>query len=219
MIALLFEPVDVGESVHAADRKCPCRQAISKADEIISRTSFLFIDNQYVEVEAGRLPVLSPVDGKSFASIAHASARDVDRAVQSARRCFDKDGWPQQDVEARAEILKKIAASLRTPEVCDALCVIESRDCGKPFSESQGDLGVCADTFDYYAEAMTPPALGHVVSRCVNASGYGKSPWVSSGQWPRILPSNGLCLVDAVVAEVHHSLEFSAHAGGWELMN
>ena len=62
--------------------------------------------------------------------------------------------------------------------------VIESRDCGKPFAESmkltgpaydsfacmyclhvylqhhrqgQGDMGVCADTFDYYAEAG--PAL------------------------------------------------------------
>ncbi|CAK9096591.1 unnamed protein product [Durusdinium trenchii] len=141
-------------------------EAISKADDVISRTSRLFIDNQYVEAEGGRLPVLSPVDGKPFASIAHASARDVDRAVQSARRCFDHDCWPQQDVQARVEILKRIAAALRTPEVCDALCVIESRDCGKPFSESQGDLGVCADTFDYYAEVApetmktTYPSVG-----------------------------------------------------------
>lgn len=134
------------------------QEAIAKADEIISRTSRLFIDNQYVEAEAGRLPVLSPRDGKPFASIAHASAGDVDRAVQSARRCFDNDGWPQQDVKARAEILKRIAESLRKPEVSDALCVIESRDCGKPFSESQGDLGVCADTFDYYAE-MAPKIM------------------------------------------------------------
>eukprot|EP00913_Durusdinium_trenchii_P035777 g33478.t1 len=120
----------------------------------------------FAEAEGGRLPVLSPVDGKPFASIAHASARDVDRAVQSARRCFDHDCWPQQDVQARVEILKRIAAALRTPEVCDALCVIESRDCGKPFSESQGDLGVCADTFDYYAEVApetmktTYPSVG-----------------------------------------------------------
>ncbi|CAK9096858.1 Betaine aldehyde dehydrogenase 1 (OsBADH1) [Durusdinium trenchii] len=155
-------------------------EAISKADDVISRTSRLFIDNQYVEAEGGRLPVLSPVDGKPFASIAHASARDVDRAVQSARRCFDHDCWPQQDVQARVEILKRIAAALRTPEATVTVAVIESRDCGKPFSESQGDLGVCADTFDYYAEVApetmktTYPSVGagatHFYARCI-------TPW------------------------------------------
>ncbi|CAJ1372425.1 unnamed protein product [Effrenium voratum] len=132
------------------------KEAMDKAEEMIARTSSLFIDNKYVEAEGGhRLPVLSPADGKPFASVAHASAQDVDRAVRSSRRCFDSDGWPQLDPEARATILKRVAASLRTAEVCDALCVIESRDCGKPFAESQGDMGVCADTFDYYAE-VTP---------------------------------------------------------------
>lgn len=54
--------------------------------------------------------------------------------------------------------MKKVAAALRSPEVLEAFCVIESRDCGKPFAESQGDLGGCADTFDYYAQ-VTPKEM------------------------------------------------------------
>ncbi|CAE7715140.1 dhaS [Symbiodinium sp. CCMP2456] len=77
---------------------------MTRAEGIIQRTSRLFIDNKYVEAENGaRLPVLSPTDGKSFASIAHASTGDVDRAVRSARRCFDEGDWASRSPEVRVD--------------------------------------------------------------------------------------------------------------------
>ncbi|CAE8617814.1 unnamed protein product, partial [Polarella glacialis] len=128
-------------------------EAVARADEIIARTSRLFIDNKYIEAEGGaRLRVISPVDGRKFASLSHASAGDVDRAVRSARRCFDEGGWPQETPEARAAVLRRVAAALREPELAAALSVIESLDCGKPLAESMTDIGTCADAFDYFAE-------------------------------------------------------------------
>lgn len=126
--------------------------AVVTADATIARTSRLFIDNHYVEAENGeRLPVISPVDGQVFASLAHASSRDVDRAVRAARRCFDTTPW-RQGAEVRSDILRRVASALRGSDRLDALCVMESRDCGKTLAESKGDISFCADIFDYYAD-------------------------------------------------------------------
>eukprot|EP00418_Pyrodinium_bahamense_P046111 CAMPEP_0179200840 /NCGR_PEP_ID=MMETSP0796-20121207/99954_1 /TAXON_ID=73915 /ORGANISM="Pyrodinium bahamense, Strain pbaha01" /LENGTH=499 /DNA_ID=CAMNT_0020905397 /DNA_START=45 /DNA_END=1542 /DNA_ORIENTATION=- len=138
--------------------------AAASAEATIRRTSRLFIDNEYVEAEGGAtLSVVSPIDGEQFATIAHASASDVDRAVRRARSCFDESNWSKVEAEARAEVLRRIAAALRSPAKLAELSVIESRDCGKPLSESSADISFCADVLDYYAEEapkhLAPKAL------------------------------------------------------------
>jgi len=127
------------------------RAFASSADATIARTNQLFIDNVYVPAEGGAtLDVLSPADGAPLTTIAHASAADVDRAVRSARACFDESGWPSTPVEERVGVLKRVAAALRERQ--GELAEIETRDCGKPLGESDADIGFCADMFDYYAE-------------------------------------------------------------------
>lgn len=125
--------------------------AVAAAQATIERTGRLFIDNACVDAEGGaQLEVVSPADGRPFARLAHASAADVDRAVASARACFDGGGWSDAGAAARAQVLRRAAAALR--DRAEELSWIESRDCGKPLSESQGDIGFCADAIDYYAE-------------------------------------------------------------------
>jgi len=141
-----------------------CASASSAADATIARTNRLFIDNEYVDAEGGAtLDVVSPIDGQAFTTIAHASAADVDRAVRGARACFDESSWPRMDAKARAGVLRKIAAALRDPAKLAELSTIESRDCGKPLAESNGDISFCADVFDYYADVaparLSPTAL------------------------------------------------------------
>ena len=46
-----------------------------------------FINGQYVDGGAGRLPVVNPADGSMVAEIALADAADIDRAVAAARAC------------------------------------------------------------------------------------------------------------------------------------
>ncbi|RUZ48490.1 aldehyde dehydrogenase family protein, partial [Mesorhizobium sp. M7A.F.Ca.CA.004.05.2.1] len=51
----------------------------------------LFIDGVQIEATSGAsLPVTSPIDGRPFASIADGNAADIDRAVKSARKAFEK---------------------------------------------------------------------------------------------------------------------------------
>eukprot|EP00937_MAST-01D_sp_MAST-1D-sp2_P004444 g4444.t1 len=129
----------------------------SAAEATIARVNRLFIDNEYVDAEGGAtLPVVAPATGAELTTIAHASAADVDRAVQSARACFDTSGWPQAPAADRAAVLQRVADELR--ERTAELAEIETRDCGKPLAEAEGDIGFCADTFEYYANTA-PAAL------------------------------------------------------------
>ncbi|CAE7942104.1 unnamed protein product [Symbiodinium sp. KB8] len=66
---------------------------------------------------------------------------------------FLREG-PGDAVESTDTLLDEMLATCKS----STETVIESRDCGKPFAESQGDLGVCADTFDYYAQ-VTPKEM------------------------------------------------------------
>src|SRR3981081_1009820 len=52
----------------------------------------LFIGGQWVNSDSNqRIDVVNPATGELLASIPHASARDVNRAVESARKAWD--GW------------------------------------------------------------------------------------------------------------------------------
>lgn len=131
--------------------------AVAAAEATIARTSKLFIDNKYVDADGGAtLDVVSPADGRPFARVAHASAADVDRAVLSARACFDGGSWSSLAVAERSQVLRKAAAALR--DRGEELSWIESKDCGKPLSESKDDIGQCAKMLDYYAE-LAPSEL------------------------------------------------------------
>lgn len=65
-------------------------------------------------------------------------ARDVDRAVVSARSAFDKGGWsrlaPGQRVEALVRLAELIAANR------DRLALLDSLEMGKPVSAAQADV-------------------------------------------------------------------------------
>lgn len=132
-----------------------CAAITAAAEATVARTSRLFINNSFCEAEGGAvIPVVSPADGKEFATIAHASAADVGKAVEAARACFDSSGWPATQLDERAAMLRRIATSLREPSKLAELSLIESRDCGKTLEESSGDITYCADLFDYFADIL-----------------------------------------------------------------
>ena len=56
-----------------------------------------FIDNASVPSLSGHtLPVLDPSDGQPFDELQRSDARDIDRAVRSARACFDEH-WRSEE--------------------------------------------------------------------------------------------------------------------------
>lgn len=138
------------------------RAVSSSAAATIERTGKLFINSEYrAASDGGNIDVVSPIDGQPFATIAHATDADVDLAVESARRCFDSATWSSKSAQRRGEVLRRVAAALREPHKLAELAEIETLDCGKPLVESEADIAMCADAFDYYA-TIAPAQLAPV---------------------------------------------------------
>lgn len=110
------------------------------------------IDNNWVPSQSGQVkPVVSPIDGKVFAEIADSVPADVDLAVAAARRAFEAGPWPKLSATDRGRLMMKLAA--RILEEAEPLAQIETRDNGKPISQSRNDMIIAARYFEFYGGA------------------------------------------------------------------
>lgn len=110
----------------------------------------LFINGEFVAPKSGRyFNSTNPATGKRLARIAKAESADVDLAVKSARRAYDKVWGPMAPAE-RGKYLFRIARLIQ--EKSRELAILESMDGGKPIKESRDvDLPLVAAHFFYYA--------------------------------------------------------------------
>ena len=110
----------------------------------------LFIDGAFTEPDAHQqFATINPATGATLATVARASAADVDRAVVAARRAYDS-GWSTMPGAQRAKYLFRIARLIQ--ERARELAVVETLDNGKPIRESRDiDIPLAAAHFFYYA--------------------------------------------------------------------
>ncbi|MGI5437405.1 aldehyde dehydrogenase family protein [Streptomyces shenzhenensis] len=109
----------------------------------------LFIDGEFTESAGGDLvKTVSPSTEEVLCEYTRATAEDVDRAVQAARRAFEK--WSALPGAERAKYLFRIARIVQ--ERSRELAVLETLDNGKPIKETRdADLPLVAAHFFYYA--------------------------------------------------------------------
>ena len=114
----------------------------------------LLIDGRWQSAEAGHdMPVVSPIDGKAFTSIALADAGDVDLAVRAARKVFDSGRWSRMAPAERKKILHRIADQIEAHHA--ELAVLGVRDNGTEIAMAwKAEPGSAAATFRYYAECV-----------------------------------------------------------------
>jgi 4-(gamma-glutamylamino)butanal dehydrogenase len=114
----------------------------------------LFIDGNWCEPESrATMDVISPIDGKTFTTIADAAAADVDLAVKAARKAFDKGHWSKAAPAERKKVLLRIAELIERDAL--DLAVLGVRDNGTEISMAlKAEPGSAAATFRYYAEAI-----------------------------------------------------------------
>ncbi|CAH0316716.1 betaine-aldehyde dehydrogenase [Pseudomonas frederiksbergensis] len=111
----------------------------------------LYIDGQWVSpVKGGSFETIDPSNECVITRVAAATAPDIDRAVNAARRAFDEGPWPQMSGAERAIVLRRIAAGIRERQ--QALAELEVRDNGKPLPEALWDIGDTAGCFEFYAD-------------------------------------------------------------------
>ena len=110
----------------------------------------LFIDGEFSEAESGaQFATVNPANEETLSMVAQASALDVDRAVVSARRAYDKV-WSKTTGAQRSKYLFRIARLIQ--ERSRELAVVETLDNGKPIRESRDvDIPLAAAHFFYYA--------------------------------------------------------------------
>lgn len=110
----------------------------------------LFINGRFVAPKNGRyFRSVNPATGKQLARIAKAENVDVNAAVRSARRAYEKIWGPMPGSE-RGKYLFRIARIIQ--EKARELAILESMDGGKPIKESRDvDLPLAAAHFFYYA--------------------------------------------------------------------
>lgn len=110
-----------------------------------------FVDGAQCPAAAGRaMASFDPGRGEPFAEFARGDAADVDAAVESARRGFERV-WRDTPAAERGRILHRAAGLIRVE--AGRLAVVESLDSGKPLAEAEGDVRGAARAFEYYAGA------------------------------------------------------------------
>ncbi len=135
------------ENVSRAFEYAPAPESRAVVD--IAPSYGLFIDGEFTEAADGKVfKTVSPSSEEVLSEIAQAGEADVDRAVQAARKAFEK--WSALPGAERAKYLFRIARIIQ--ERSRELAVLETLDNGKPIKETRdADLPLVAAHFFYYA--------------------------------------------------------------------
>ncbi|WP_116947154.1 aldehyde dehydrogenase family protein [Jiangella endophytica] len=122
----------------------------SRAIVDIKSSYGLFVNGEFVEPGDGSMfKSVNPATEEVLAEIASAGAGDVDKAVQAARRAYERT-WSKLSGRDRGKYLFRIARIIQ--ERARELAVLESIDNGKPIRESRDvDIPLVAAHFFYYA--------------------------------------------------------------------
>ncbi len=153
------------------------------------------------------LEVVNPAEGRAFASVAAASAQDVDAAVQAAAGALS--AWSVLAVSKRGELLGRAAHHVE--EHLDELIPLLTREQGKTLRDSRIELTKAIDTLMHYVGLskalrgahtpnLDPGVEGYVLRRPIGVVG-AIVPW----NFPTTLLSNklapGLVAGNTVVAK------------------
>ena len=117
---------------------------------VIAPRHELFIGGKFVQPHSQKyFPSINPATEEKLTEISAADATDVDKAVKSARRAYEKV-WSKMPGRERGKYLYRIARIIQ--EKSRELAVLETMDGGKTIKESRDvDLPLVAAHFFYYA--------------------------------------------------------------------
>jgi acyl-CoA reductase-like NAD-dependent aldehyde dehydrogenase len=96
------------------------------------------------------LRLVNPATEQPVAELEAAGVAETDRAVAAARAAFPS--WRAIAPSDRARLLRRLAALVETH--AEELALLETRNVGKPISDSRGEVGMVAEVFHFYAGAV-----------------------------------------------------------------
>ncbi|KAG2373664.1 hypothetical protein C9374_011953 [Naegleria lovaniensis] len=114
------------------------------------------INNEFVSRESEEsttphddlyIPVINPCTEQVIALVTQASPDQISQALDSTVQAFSV--WSQTPIEERAACMNRLADKIQ--ENMNELAELESKNNGKTFFESIGDVDECCNTLRYYA--------------------------------------------------------------------
>src|SRR6202451_2659916 len=109
----------------------------------------LFIEGKWTDGSAAPgEDVINPATEKPLAHLPHASAADLDRALEAAKKGFAV--WRAVSAYDRAKIMRKAADLMR--ERYDAISKTLVQEEGKAYAEARAEVITSADIIEWYAE-------------------------------------------------------------------
>jgi acyl-CoA reductase-like NAD-dependent aldehyde dehydrogenase len=108
--------------------------------------------------------VVNPATEETIAELAEAGVEETDEAVARARAAFP--AWRAVAPSHRARMLRRLAGLVE--EHAEELALLETRNVGKPISDSRGEIAMVAEVFHFYAGAVdkhygeTIPVVGGI---------------------------------------------------------
>ncbi|HSL67939.1 MAG TPA: aldehyde dehydrogenase family protein [Actinomycetota bacterium] len=101
--------------------------------------------------EGKTFAVIEPGTGAPMTEVAEAGPEDARRAVDVAVRAFDEGPWPRTPATLRGRVL--LGASAMVRERLEDLARLEARNVGKPIRDARDEIGIVADTLEYWGGA------------------------------------------------------------------
>src|SRR5437764_349426 len=109
-----------------------------------------FVGGEWVDsLDGGTMEVLNPSTGETIAEVPSSTAKDVDRAVEAAKKALPE--WLETTPAERQEALLKLADLI--DENAEELAKLESTNVGKPLSYARDEMPVCSDNIRFFAGA------------------------------------------------------------------
>lgn len=126
-------------------------QAVAER-EISNIETRLFIGGDYVDSgSGGRFDSINPANREVIAAVSFADEKDVDAAVNSARKAFRSGSWSRMAPRERMAVLYRYAELIE--ENTEQLAVLDTLDMGKPISDMVGvDIPAVVETIQFMAE-------------------------------------------------------------------
>jgi aldehyde dehydrogenase (NAD+) len=189
----------------------------------------VYIDGSWRKPASGEtIPVICPSDGKEWARIARGGAKDVDAAVQAARRAFEGP-WGKTTAVERGRLLMKVGE--RIAAHAEELAQLEARDTGKPLKQARADMVAAARYFEFYGAAADKvhgeviPFLagytvmvkhdprgvtGHVIPWNYPAQMFGRTlaPALACGNATVLKPAEEACMTALRITQLAHEVGF-----------
>ncbi len=108
------------------------------------------IDGKWIAARSGAtFESLDPATGEVFATVSDGGEKDIDAAVESARRAFDR-GWAQAPGAERARLLNRLADLIEAH--AEEFAQLDSLDSGKPISLARlADVPTAIGHFRYFS--------------------------------------------------------------------